>query len=461
MAGLVSNFVKFRGQFRPVAASTSHLLSIKRKNEQSRRHRYATNSSATKKSTDDDYDIIIVGGGIVGLASARELILRHPNLKFAVVEKEKHLAMHQSGHNSGVIHAGIYYTPGSLKAKLCVEGMDLAYKYCNENNIPYKKVGKLIVAVEPDEIPRLNVLWDRALKNNVKDVRYVGADEIREIEPNCLGLKAIHSPHTGIVDWQLVSRSYGTNFKERGGKIFTSFEVANFKMSSDPEYPVSVIDKKGVNLRCKYLLTCGGLYSDKLAEKSGCNSIPRIVPFRGDYLQLKPEKSNMVNGNIYPVPNPQFPFLGVHFTPRMDGSVWLGPNAVLAFRREGYKLLDFHPKEFADAIGFGGLRKLVFKHLSYGLDEMYRGINISAQVKQLQRFIPSLQVSDVIRGSSGVRAQALDAAGNLVDDFVFDGGVGEIAGRVIHVRNAPSPAATSSLAIGKMIADEVNTKFSL
>eukprot|EP00058_Branchiostoma_floridae_P000429 XP_002585917.1 hypothetical protein BRAFLDRAFT_125835 [Branchiostoma floridae] len=311
-------------------------------------------------------------------------------------------ASHQSGHNSGVIHSGIYYTPGSLKARLCVEGLDLAYKYCDENNIPYKKTGKLIVAVDQEEVPRLEKLYERGQQNGVKGLRIIGAQEIREMEPHCR---------------QTVS--------------------------------------------ARYVLSCGGLYSDRLAEKSGCSSVPKIVGFRGDYLLLKPEKCHLVKGNIYPVPNPAFPFLGVHFTPRMDGSMWLGPNAVLAFKREGYKLLDFNLKDTVDALGFKGLRKLVYKHWQFGVGELWRGFNMAAQVKKLQRYVPELRVQDVTRGPSGVRAQALDEEGQLVDDFVFDGGVGELGSRMLHVRNAPSPAATSSLAIAKMIADEVQSKFEL
>ncbi|XP_014772158.1 L-2-hydroxyglutarate dehydrogenase, mitochondrial [Octopus bimaculoides] len=415
--------------------------------------------SAEHTNPKKEYDIVIVGGGIIGLATARELILRHPNLSFAVLEKEKELAKHQSGNNSGVIHAGIYYTPGSLKAKLCVEGFHKAYKYCDENNIPYKECGKLIVATNPEELSRLDNLYERGQKNNVKGMRMVGPKEIKDIEPNCVGLRAIHSPHTGIVDWRQVALSYGENFKKCGGHIFTDFAANKFSMSTENlKYPVTVMGdvKKGQAIQCQYLITCGGLYSDRLAEKTGCDRKPRIVPFRGDYLLLKPHKSDMVRGNIYPVPDPRFPFLGVHFTPRVDGSVWLGPNAVLAFKREGYTFFSFSAKDMIDALSYSGLRKIAMKNLSFGLNEMYRGLFISAQVKQLQRFIPSLKLEDVIRGPSGVRAQALDKDGNLVDDFVFDSGTGDMSKRILHVRNAPSPAATSSLAISRIVADQVD-----
>lgn len=423
----------------------------------------------TTRRLHSTYDVAVVGAGIVGLATVRELILRHPSLSFVLLEKEKELAMHQSGHNSGVIHSGIYYTPGSLKARLCVRGATLAYEYCEKKGLPYNKCGKLIVAVEQEEIPRLKALYERGMKNNVRDLSIVDAKGIREREPYCRGIMALDSPYTGIVDWRMVALRYGQDFVEAGGKVITDSEINDISMVKESpagstegmKYPIAVKDKKGNEVRCRYVLTCGGLYSDRLSQISGCSREPRIVPFRGDYLVLKPEKHYLVKGNIYPVPDPRFPFLGVHFTPRMDGSVWLGPNAVLAFKREGYKIYDFNIRDFADALSFRGLQKLVLRNITYGIGEMYRGININAQVKLLQKYIPEISPSDVLRGPAGVRAQALDRDGNLVDDFVFDGGVGDVGSRVLHVRNAPSPAATSSLAIAEMIADEVESRFSL
>ncbi|XP_008397208.1 L-2-hydroxyglutarate dehydrogenase, mitochondrial [Poecilia reticulata] len=415
------------------------------------------------------YDVAIVGAGIVGLASARELIQRHPTLTFVLLEKEKELASHQSGHNSGVIHSGIYYTPGSLKARLCVRGAALAYQYCETKGIPYKRCGKLIVAVEQEEIPRLKALYERGLKNEVRDLSIVDAKGIREREPYCRGIMALDSPYTGIVDWRMVALRYGRDFEEAGGAVLTEFEVTDMSVMKEGrarstdglKHPIAIRDKKGDEVRCRYVLTCGGLFSDRLSQISGCSPEPRIVPFRGDYLVLKPEKHYLVRGNIYPVPDPRFPFLGVHFTPRMDGGVWLGPNAVLAFKREGYHLYDFNARDFADALSFRGLQKLVLRNVTYGIGEMYRGVFLGAQIKILQKYIPELSLSDVIRGPTGVRAQALDRDGNLVDDFVFDGGVGDLGSRVLHVRNAPSPAATSSLAIAEMIADEVESRFML
>ncbi|XP_066200213.1 L-2-hydroxyglutarate dehydrogenase, mitochondrial isoform X3 [Saccopteryx leptura] len=371
------------------------------------------------------FDVVIIGGGIVGLASARALILRHPALSIGVLEKEKDLAIHQTGHNSGVIHSGIYYKPESLKAKLCVQGAALIYDYCNQKGISYKQCGK--------------------------------------------GVMAIDCPYTGIVDYRRVALSFAQDFEEAGGSVLTSFEVKDIEMAEESpsrnedgmKYPIVIRNTKGEEVQCQYVVTCAGLYSDRISELSGCNPDPRIVPFRGDYLLLKPEKCYLVKGNIYPVPDSRFPFLGVHFTPRMDGSIWLGPNAVLAFKREGYKPFDFSARDIVDIITKSGLMKLASQNFSYGVSEMYKACFLSATVKHLQKFIPEISVSDILRGPAGVRAQALDQDGNLVEDFVFDGGVGVIGNRILHVRNAPSPAATSSLAISGMIADEVQQRFKL
>ncbi|XP_050299654.1 L-2-hydroxyglutarate dehydrogenase, mitochondrial [Anthonomus grandis grandis] len=414
-----------------------------------------------------EYDIVIVGGGIVGAASARELKCRHPDLKMAIVEKENQLAKHQTGHNSGVIHAGIYYKPGSLKAKLCVEGMKLMYQYCDEKNIPYKKVGKLIVATNQVEIERLHDLYNRATQNKVPDIKLIkGVDAIKKIEPFCVGLEAIWSPHTGIIDYSLVTSNFGKDFKQEGGQIHLNFEVSSFKTSEDKLYPVIIQSKDGRCVKSKYVLTCGGLQSDKLAEMSGCPRNPRIVPFRGEYLLLNPKKTHMVKGNIYPVPDPSFPFLGVHFTPRMDGSVWLGPNAVPAMKREGYTWADINLFELYDAVTYIGFIKLSFKYLLAGTEEVLKSAFPSLQVKHLQKFIPEITRNDVKRGPAGVRAQALDRDGNLIEDFVFDMYKGNkdsssIGSRILHCRNAPSPGATSSLAIAKMMADKIEEEFKI
>ncbi|MFH4979656.1 hypothetical protein AB6A40_006365 [Gnathostoma spinigerum] len=420
-------------------------------------------------SVQPQFDIVVVGGGIVGCATARQLQICNPEVKIAVVEKEDHLAPHQSGNNSGVLHAGIYYTPGSLKAKLCVKGVDLAYKYCDENRIPYKRIGKLVVAVEPFEISRLEALFERAQQNGCRNISLIDADKIKEHAPHCKGLKAIWSPYTGIVDWGLVTRSFAGDFEKRGGTVYTGFRIENFDIRGESEfegkandYPIEISSVPSLTkIRCKHVVTCSGLHADRVASLSGCSSIPKIVPFRGEYLLMKPEKCYLVPCNIYPVPDPRFPFLGVHFTPRMNGDVWLGPNAVLAYKREGYSYFAISPRDLYDALSFKGMHKLIRKYLGFGIKEMYRGIFLGAQVKQLKRFIPELELKDVKRGPSGVRAQAMDAEGNLVDDFVFDSGRGELGSRILHVRNAPSPGATSSLAIAEMISEKAAEKFGI
>ncbi|SPP79421.1 L-2-hydroxyglutarate dehydrogenase, mitochondrial [Drosophila guanche] len=413
-----------------------------------------------------DYDLVVVGGGIVGAASAREILLRHPTLKVAILEKEPKLAFHQSGHNSGVIHAGIYYKPGTLKARLCVEGLNLAYKYLDEHKIPYKKCGKLIVATDEKEVKLLEDLQQRGIANKVPDLKMIEGDAIREIEPFCQGVKALHSPHTGIVDWALVTEHYGQDFKKAGGRIYLDYNVKKFSETKEgsADYPVTIHGSKpGQLVRTKNVLTCGGLQSDLLAEKTGCPKDPRIVPFRGEYLLLSKEKQHMVNGNIYPVPDPRFPFLGVHFTPRMDGSIWLGPNAVLALKREGYSWGDINLFELFDALRYPGFLKMASKYIGFGVSEMSKSAFINLQIKALQKYIPDITEYDIQRGPAGVRAQAMDLQGNLVDDFVFDRGVGSgaLAKRVLHCRNAPSPGATSSLAIAKMIADKIEGEFSI
>ncbi|XP_031845375.1 L-2-hydroxyglutarate dehydrogenase isoform X2 [Nomia melanderi] len=409
------------------------------------------------------FDLVIVGGGIVGCATAREMMIRHPNLKMAIVEKESALAMHQTGHNSGVVHAGIYYTPGSMKAKLCVEGLKLSYEYLCKHNIPHNKVGKLIVAQNKEQVKRIDDLFDRGTKNNVPDLELVDKDCIPKYEPKCRGEKALWSPWTGIVDWAVVCKRFAEDFQKMGGQIFLNFEVTGFAEMAESHdenelVPISVQSKRKC-LATKHVLTCAGLHSDRLAVMTGCDRSPRIVPFRGEYLLLSEKKKHLCTTNIYPVPDPRFPFLGVHFTPRVNGDIWLGPNAVLAFAREGYRWRDINIKDCIEMAKFPGLYKLCFRYFIPGCKEMIKSIFYSLAVSDLQKFIPQVTVKDVKRGPAGVRAQALDNNGKLVDDFVFDVGKGSIGSRVIHCRNAPSPAATSSMAIAKHIADKLETDF--
>jgi L-2-hydroxyglutarate oxidase LhgO len=398
------------------------------------------------------YDIAIVGGGIVGLATGRELLTRHPRLKLVVLEKDDALATQQTGHNSGVIHSGIYYKPGSLKAKLCVEGRRMLWQYCDARRIPYINVGKLIVATEERELSLLDDLYQRGLANGIENLKLIDANAIKEREPYCRGIKAIDSPVTGIVDYGMVSRGYADDVRSAGGAIETGFQVTSIERSGGN----SVVHSSKGDVVARYVITCGGLQSDRLARMTGGSTDPKIVPFRGDYLILKPEKRYLVKGNIYPVPDPSFPFLGVHFTPRMNGDIWLGPNAVLAFAREGYSFTTINFGDVFETLTYSGFIKLASKYLSTGMGEMYRDVVRGAYVKALQRYIPELTVDDTLAGPSGVRAQAMMGDGSLVDDFVFDGSEG-----VVHVRNAPSPAATSSLAIGSYIADDADKRFGL
>lgn len=408
------------------------------------------------------YDIVVVGGGIVGAASARELVMRHPHLKLAILEKESNFARHQTGNNSGVVHAGIYYKTGSLKAKLCVKGAKLLRKYCEEKNLKYIECGKLIVATEKNEIPRLLDLYDRGIQNGVEDLKLVDNKEMREIEPLCQGIQGIWSPHTAIVDYAAIARSYVEDIVARGGTTYLNFEVNKFE-DADSEYPVILSNGKDKTVAAKYVLTCCGLYSDKVAVLTGCSEDPKIIPFRGEYLYVKKENSNLAKTNIYPVPDPRFPFLGVHVTPRVDGRIILGPNAILAFSKEGYRWSDINFADLKEIMSFSGFRKLAMKYASFGLKEMVRSIITPLQVRSLQKFIKEIKTSNVERGIAGVRAQAMAKDGTLIEDFVFDSqaGAGSIGKRVLHCRNAPSPGATSSLAIGAMIADKMEEEFKL
>jgi len=389
-------------------------------------------------------DIVVIGAGIVGLATAREILRRQPGTKLVVLEKEAQIGLHQTGHNSGVIHTGIYYKPGTLKARLCVAGAAELIRYCDEKAIPYRLCGKLIVATEESELPRLAELERRATANGCQGIRMVEADGIREIEPHCRGIRALWSPMTGIVDYGVVAYNYSCDIQATGGEICLNRSVTGISKSADG----SIIHTNRGDFVAKQVIACAGIYSDRVARMTGAAASPLIAPFRGDYYVLRPERRDLIRTNIYPVPDPQFPFLGVHFTPRINGDIWLGPNAVLAFSREGYRFRDINLRDMARLFASRGFLKFGRKHWRTGMDEMARDLSKKRFLASLQRYVPDLTKDDLVPGPSGVRAQALTSAGEMVDDFVIDQQEG-----ILHVRNAPSPAATSSLQIGKYIVD--------
>jgi len=398
------------------------------------------------------YDVIVVGAGIVGLASARELLRRRPGTRLALVDKEPRIGVHQTGHNSGVIHSGIYYAPGSLKARLCVAGAREMYAYCEANGIPTERCGKVIVATDESELGRLHDLHRRGVANGVEGLELVGPERLRELEPHCAGIRALWSPNTGIVDYSLVADRYATDVREAGGEVHTGRALRGLRTVADRV----VLETAAGDMEARHVVTCAGLQSDRVAGLTGGAREPRIVPFRGDYWQLRPEARGLCRNMIYPVPDPAFPFLGVHATRRIgSGEVWLGPNAVLAFAREGYGRLDVRPRDLAAALANRGFQRLARRYWRMGAVEMWRDWSKRAFWRSVRRYLPDVRMEDMVPGPSGVRAQALDASGALVDDFVVDAS----GDRVLHVRNAPSPAATSSLAIGRLVADAVRTAF--
>jgi (S)-2-hydroxyglutarate dehydrogenase len=400
------------------------------------------------------YDLVVIGAGILGLASARELLQRHPSLRVAVLDKEHRVGQHQTGHNSGVIHSGIYYAPGSFKARLCVQGGRDLYAYCAEKGIPTDRCGKVIVAADESELPRLDELMRRGQANGVEGLEFVGPERLRELEPACVGVRAIWSPNTGIVDYDQVAAAYAADVRAAGGEILPGRRVqAIHRRASGVVLETPVGDVEG-----RRVVACAGLYADRVARMTGGPPDPRIVPFRGDYWMLRPEQRHLARNLIYPVPDPAFPFLGVHFTRRLsDGAVWLGPNAVLAFAREGYRRSDLTVPELAEALSYPGFQKLAAKYWRMGWEEMVRDYSKAAFLRSLQRYVPRLTAADLLPGPSGVRAQALGPDGQLVDDFV----VNVQEDQIIHIRNAPSPAATSSLAIGRLVADQADEVFDL
>ena len=390
--------------------------------------------------------IVVIGGGIVGLATAMEWTARYPDFPVVVLEKEPEVATHQTGHNSGVIHSGIYYRPGSLKAQLCVAGVKLLHGFCREHGIPFESCGKLIVATSEEELPRLDELYRRGIGNGLQELRMLQADEILEYEPHAAGLRGVHVPVTGIVDYARVAKEYAAVITSRGGKIQCACEVRGIHRAEK----ATVVETSLGEIETGFLVNCAGLHSDRISRMAAAKLDLKIVPFRGEYYDLAKSSESLVRGLLYPVPDPRFPFLGVHFTRRIGGGVEAGPNAVLALAREGYDKQSFRAKDIFDYLTFPGFWIMAAKYGKVGAEEYYRSYSKKSFVRSLQKLIPAITEADLVPGGSGVRAQALDRNGKLIDDFSFaytDG--------VLHVCNVPSPAATASLAIAKYVVDEI------
>ena len=400
----------------------------------------------------DRFDVVIIGGGIVGLAVAMAFTERFPRLRLAVLEKEDRVAAHQSGHNSGVIHSGLYYRPGSVKAKLCVEGAAAMVEFCREHGIRCEKCGKVVVATGEEEIPALEELYRRGSANGVANLALIGPERLREIEPASRGLRALHVPGAGITDYAAVTRRYAEIVRSRGGEVRVGTRVTGFRTQGAER----VLETTAGAVSARYIINCAGLYSDRLAGLAGARLESMIVPFRGEYYELAAERQHLVKGLIYPVPDPRFPFLGVHFTRRIGGGVEAGPNAVLALRREGYRKTDLHLAEALGMLAFPGFWRMVGRYWRTGLGEFYRSLNRRAFLLDLQRLVPELRLEDLRRGGAGVRAQAVDRNGRLVDDFHFVRTEG-----MIHVQNVPSPAATASIPIGRAIVAMATQAFDL
>lgn len=397
------------------------------------------------------YDVVLVGGGIVGLATGYKLISARPDLKIAILEKESQLAKHQTANNSGVIHSGLYYKPGSLKAINCIKGYHELLNFCKEEKVPYEITGKVVVATRESQRPLLKMLLERGLENGLTGTRKITLEELKEYEPYCTGIGAIHVPQTGIVDYLQVALAYGRKMMQQGGGIFLEHKVLEINQKDSINY----IETSKGTFQAKLVVNCAGLYSDKVARMND-ESIDdvKIIPFRGEYFKLKEDREYLVKNLIYPVPDPNFPFLGVHFTRMKKGGVEAGPNAVLAFKREGYKKTDVNFAELAETLAWPGFQKVARKYWKTGLGELYRSFSKTAFTKALQELIPEIQESDLVEGGAGVRAQACDRTGGLLDDFAIR--ESEFA---INVLNAPSPAATSSLSIGGTVAEMVLKRF--
>ncbi len=402
----------------------------------------------------DHVDLAIIGGGIVGLATALRLSDARPRLRIAVLEKEPELAMHQTGHNSGVLHAGLYYAPGSLKAGLCRVGKAELESFAAAHGIAIRYPGKVVIALDESELPRLAAIRERATANGVDGLEEIGPERIRELQPGVAGIRALWSPRTGIVDFRAIALAIADDLRARGVAVHTSRRVTGIAVRT---HGVALETAAG-EVHATNVIACAGLHADRIAAMTGDvgRDVPRIVPFRGDYYTLRGDAKALVQRLIYPVPDPRFPFLGVHFTPRHDGAVWAGPNAVLAFAREGYRRTDIDLRDLAGTLAYRGFQRFAAKHWRMGTAEMWRDLSKGAYVREMQRYLPGIRGDQVEFGPSGVRAQAVAPDGSLVDDFSLGG-----SGRLLHVWNAPSPAATSSLAIGRMLAETAIERFGL
>jgi L-2-hydroxyglutarate oxidase len=396
-------------------------------------------------------DIIVIGGGIVGLATALKIKEQRPDLKVLVLEKETEVAKHQTGNNSGVIHSGLYYKPGSLKATNCIKGYNMLIDFCQKENIPFEITGKVVVATNEAQRPLLDNLYVRGQQNGLEGLRKISSQEVKEYEPYVTSVEGMWVPQTGIVDYKVVCEKYAEKLRTLGAELLFGERVTGITKG----HSLSIVKTIRNTYETKLVINCGGLYSDKVAQMSQENPLDvRIVPFRGEYYKIRPEKHYLVKNLIYPVPDPNFPFLGVHFTRMMRGGIEAGPNAVLAFRREGYKKMDINAKELWETLTWPGFQKVAMKYWETGLGEMYRSFSKAAFTKALQELIPDIQESDLIEGGAGVRAQACDRNGGLLDDF----SIIEDA-KVINILNAPSPAATSSLSIGQTVSEMALKRF--
>jgi (S)-2-hydroxyglutarate dehydrogenase len=399
-----------------------------------------------------DADVIVVGGGILGLASALALLERSPGIRLTLLEKEAEVATHQTGHNSGVLHAGLYYAPGSLKATLCRQGKELLEEFCREHGVPVERCGKLVVAIDESEFGRLAELKRRGVGNGLEGLVELQEAELREVEPHVRGVRGLHVPETAIVDFRLVAERMAALLRSRGVGVETGIRIEQIGRDGDG---VVVATTRGP-LRACGLVACAGLQADRVAALAGAELDVRVVPFRGAYWVLRRNGSSLVRGLVYPVPDPDFPFLGVHFTPRFDGSVWAGPNAMPALAREGYRRSSFSARDAAEVATWPGLAKFATRYTRMGAAEVWRDLVKPAAVREMRRYLPALRGEDVVRGPSGIRAQVMTRDGQLVDDFLFAQGP-----RSLHVVNAPSPGATSSLAIGRHIAERAAALFGL